>query len=105
MSIAGWLILLIAIFGTAAVARISWKHVTGQERCQSIGPVPLCYLVPARLVWGEADEFQKVEYGRKFARDLDAPLRLFPGGKHFTPEDHPDIIAEEIMKLVKTVHG
>ena len=61
--------------------------------------------IPARLVWGEADEFQKVEYGRKFARDLDAPLRLIPGGKHFTPEDHPDIIAEEIMKLVKTVHG
>jgi len=61
--------------------------------------------VPARLVWGEADEFQKVEYGRKFARDLDAPLRLIPGGKHFTPEDHPDIIADEIMRLVKTVHG
>lgn len=61
--------------------------------------------VPARLVWGEADEFQKVEYGRKFARDLDAPLHLIPGGKHFTPEDHPDIIAEEIMKLVETVHG
>lgn len=61
--------------------------------------------VPARLVWGEADEFQKVEYGRKFSRDLDAPLRLIPGGKHFTPEDHPKIIAEEIMELVKTVHG
>lgn len=61
--------------------------------------------VPARLVWGEADELQKVEYGRKFAHDLDAPLRLIPGGKHFTPEDHPDIIAEEIMKLVDTVHG
>lgn len=61
--------------------------------------------IPARLVWGEADEFQKVEYGRKFASDLDAPLRLIPGGKHFTPEDHPNIIAEEIMKLVKTVHG
>ncbi len=61
--------------------------------------------VPARLVWGEADEFQKVEYGRKFAHDLNAPLRLIPGGKHFTPEDYPDIVAEEIMNLVKTVHG
>jgi pimeloyl-ACP methyl ester carboxylesterase len=50
-------------------------------------------------------EFQKVEYGRKFARDLDAPLRLIPGGEHFTSEDHPNIIADEIMKLVKTVHG
>lgn len=61
--------------------------------------------VPSRLVWGEADDFQKVEYARRFARDLNAPLRLIPGGKHFTPEDHPIIIAEEIMKLVKTVHG
>lgn len=61
--------------------------------------------VPARLVWGEADHFQKVEYARRFARDLDAPLRLIPGGKHFTPEDHPIIIAEEIMKLIETVHG
>ena len=45
MSIAGWLVLLIALFGTAAVTHISWKHATGQKRCPSIGPVPICYLV------------------------------------------------------------
>lgn len=59
--------------------------------------------VPARIVWGAADRFQKIEYGRRFSRDLAAPLRRIEGGKHFTPEDHPDILAEEIMELVRAV--
>ena len=50
MSIAGWLILLIAAFGTAAVTQISWKHLTGQKHCPTIGPVPICYLVFAGYV-------------------------------------------------------
>ena len=60
---------------------------------------------PARIVWGEADQFQTIDYGRRFARDLNVPLRIIPGGRHFTPEDHPNMLAEEIMALVKTVHG
>ncbi len=59
--------------------------------------------VPARIVWGEADQFQKLKYGKRFARDLRAPLRIIKGGKHFTPEDHPVIIAQEIMSLVQQV--
>jgi pimeloyl-ACP methyl ester carboxylesterase len=59
--------------------------------------------VPARVVWGVADRFQKVEYGERFARDLGVPLRRIEGGKHFTPEDHPDVIAEEIRGLVAEV--
>lgn len=57
--------------------------------------------VPARVVWGVADQFQKIRYGERFARDLDAPLRRIEGGKHFTPEDHGDIIAEEINALCR----
>jgi pimeloyl-ACP methyl ester carboxylesterase len=56
--------------------------------------------LPARIVWGEADQFQKLEYGERLARDLRAPLRRIPGGKHFTPEDHPDVIAEETGALL-----
>jgi len=59
--------------------------------------------IPARIVWGDADGFQKIEYGERFARDLNAPLRKIVGGRHFTPEDHPDIIAEEINQLIRTV--
>lgn len=59
--------------------------------------------VPARLVWGEADAFQKVRYGERLSRDLKAPLRRIPGGKHFTPEDHPEIVAEEINTLLAEI--
>ena len=54
----------------------------------------------ARIVWGVADQFQKIEYGERLARDLAAPLRRIEDGKHFTPEDFPEIVAEEIMHLI-----
>lgn len=57
--------------------------------------------VPARVAWGDADPFQKLHYGERLARDLGAPLRRIPGGRHFTPEDHPEVIAEEIELLVQ----
>lgn len=59
---------------------------------------------PARIVWGAADQFQRIEYGERFSRDLGAPLHRIEQGKHFTPEDHPDIIAEEIKELLRVVH-
>ena len=60
--------------------------------------------VPARVAWGDADQFQKLEYGKRLAEDLGASLCRIQGGKHFTPEDHPDIIADEINELIRTVH-
>ena len=42
-------------------------------------------------------------YGEHFARDLGAPLRRIPHGRHFTPEDHPEVIAEEIERLLAEV--
>ncbi len=59
--------------------------------------------VPARIVWGVADQFQKIEYGERFARDLGTSVRRIEGGKHFTPEDHPERIAEEIRSLAAEV--
>lgn len=56
--------------------------------------------VPARVVWGEADQFQKLEYGERLACDLRAPLYKIPGGKHFTPEDHPEVVASAIREVV-----
>ena len=61
--------------------------------------------VPARLAWGVADPFQPIEYGERFAHDLKAPLRRIEGGLHFTPEDHPDVIAEEIGRLLREVEA
>lgn len=56
--------------------------------------------VPARIVWGLADQFQKASYGERSARDLRARAIGIPGGKHFTPEDHPEVIAAAIRDLV-----
>ncbi|MGP4030030.1 alpha/beta fold hydrolase [Actinomadura sp. 3N407] len=43
--------------------------------------------VPARVVWGAADQFQKVRYGERFAVDLGTRLVRIEGARHFTPED------------------
>lgn len=59
--------------------------------------------VPAAVVWGAADRFQKVEYGRRVAADLGARLTEIPGGRHFVPEDHPREVAEAIAGVVATM--
>lgn len=69
----------------------------------AVAPQLLRLGVPARIVWGAADRFQTLRYGERLSRDLSAPLHRIPGGKHFTPEDHPDIVAQEIEALVRDV--
>lgn len=59
--------------------------------------------VPARVIWGMADQFQKPEYGERFARDLGVSLERIEGGKHFTPEDHADRIAASLQSLITEV--
>lgn len=56
--------------------------------------------LPARVVWGEADLFQKAAYGRRLASDLGPSLQTLPRGKHFTPEDHPEIILRPAARAV-----
>ncbi len=57
--------------------------------------------VPARIVWGAADRFQKIAYGRRLAHDLGAELDSIDQGKHFTPEDHPERVAAAVNRVVK----
>jgi pimeloyl-ACP methyl ester carboxylesterase len=57
--------------------------------------------VPARVVWGAADQFQKVAYGQRLAWDLRCDLDRIDGGKHFVPEDHPDRIADAIHAVAR----
>lgn len=56
--------------------------------------------IPARIVWGAADPFQKIEYGERLARDLNAPLDRIEAGKHFVPEDHPDRVAAAVIAIL-----
>lgn len=59
--------------------------------------------VPARIVWGAADPFQKIHYGERLSRALDAPLDRIEGGRHFVPEDHPERVAATIQELVQSI--
>jgi pimeloyl-ACP methyl ester carboxylesterase len=59
--------------------------------------------VPARVVWGAADPFQRLHYGRRLAWDLRAELRQVEGGRHFTPEDHPERLAGAIDDVLDAV--
>lgn len=61
--------------------------------------------VPARVVWGAADRFQKVPYGARLAWDLRTELRRIEGGRHWTPEDHPDQIARAVDEVVAEAAG
>jgi pimeloyl-ACP methyl ester carboxylesterase len=58
--------------------------------------------LPTRVVWGAADQFQKIGYGQRFADDLQAPLAAIDGGKHFVPEDHPEAVVSAIRELLVT---
>ena len=57
--------------------------------------------VPARLVWGAADDFQKIGYGYRLAYELGAPIERIEGGKHFVPENHPEEVAAAVNELLK----
>ncbi len=57
--------------------------------------------VPARLVWGAADPFQKIGYGYRLAYELGAPIERIEGGKHFVPEDHPEQVATAVNELLE----
>lgn len=52
--------------------------------------------LPAAIVWGADDQFQKIAYGEQLAADLKAEMTTIRGGKHFVPEEHPEAIAEAI---------
>ncbi len=57
--------------------------------------------VPARLVWGAADEFQQIGYGYRLAYELGAKIERIEGGKHFVPEDHPEEVAAAVNDLLE----
>jgi pimeloyl-ACP methyl ester carboxylesterase len=87
--------------GAAALVR-QIKALDARDTLAFAAQLPRLNL-PARVVWGVADKFQKIEVGERLARDLHAPLRRIEGARHFTPEDHPETVAEEINLLLEEV--
>ncbi|MCA1692436.1 MAG: alpha/beta hydrolase [Actinobacteria bacterium] len=56
--------------------------------------------VPARIVWGAADGFQKLRYGERLAADLGTALVRLGGARHFVPEDHPEPVADAVAEVL-----
>lgn len=63
--------------------------------------------IPARIVWGAVDQFQKIGYGYRLAYELGAPLDRIEGSRHFVPEDHPERVAAAANDLLQLTvrHG
>jgi pimeloyl-ACP methyl ester carboxylesterase len=59
--------------------------------------------VPTRIVWGAADQFQKIGYGYRLAYEMDGKLDRVESGKHFVPEDHPGPVAGAVNELLQEV--
>jgi pimeloyl-ACP methyl ester carboxylesterase len=59
--------------------------------------------IPAELVWGADDQFQKLEYAERLADDLKAPLDRIEGGKHLVPKDQPRRSSTTIERVVRRV--
>lgn len=56
---------------------------------------------PARLIWGAADRYQRIQLGYRLANDLGAPIDRIDSGRHFVPEEHPDRLAAGINRLLQ----
>jgi len=54
------------------------------------------------VVWGEADALG-IASGERLAAELGVSLIRIPGGRHFTPEDHPKIVAAAINAVLAEV--
>lgn len=57
-----------------------------------------------RVVWSDADPLDFAT-GQRLAEELGAPLTRIPKGRHFSPEDHPDVIASAINEVLAQVRG
>ncbi|WP_218221862.1 alpha/beta fold hydrolase [Nesterenkonia sp. Act20] len=54
--------------------------------------------VPTRLVWGRDDEFQKIEFARRYVREIPASDLIEVTGKHIPTEDSPEDVAAAILE-------
>ena len=45
------------------------------------------------MVWARADPFKRLVDGQRLAWDVRTQLWRIKGGRHFTPEDHPERLA------------
>ncbi|MDQ0258644.1 pimeloyl-ACP methyl ester carboxylesterase [Sinomonas atrocyanea] len=54
--------------------------------------------IPTRLVWGRDDDFQKIEYARRYVAEIPGSDLVVVEGKHIPTEDSPDEVARAIAE-------
>ena len=89
----------------AAAALIRQVQALDARDTETVSPRLHELDLPARVVWGAADEFQKVRYGQRLAAELCTDLHRIETGRHFTPEDHPDAVAAAVNDVVRELEG
>ncbi|KRE91798.1 alpha/beta fold hydrolase [Arthrobacter sp. Soil764] len=53
--------------------------------------------VPTRLVWGRDDDFQKIEFARRYVKEIPNADLVEVDGKHIPTEDSPDAVAGAML--------
>ncbi|WP_168169358.1 alpha/beta fold hydrolase [Kushneria phosphatilytica] len=72
------------------------RHLDARDTMAIADRLSITPSCPIGLVWGEHDLLD-IASGERLSQLLGtAPVRRIPEGYHFTPEDHPEIIADEI---------
>ncbi|GGX58588.1 alpha/beta fold hydrolase [Streptomyces minutiscleroticus] len=57
--------------------------------------------MPVRILWGERDRWQPLDYARRLAADIPgADLVVVPGAGHFVMEDAPERVTREIVDFL-----
>jgi pimeloyl-ACP methyl ester carboxylesterase len=54
--------------------------------------------LPTRLVWGRDDEFQKIEYARRYVEEIPNSDLVEVPGRHIPTEDAPDLVSAAMLE-------
>jgi pimeloyl-ACP methyl ester carboxylesterase len=58
--------------------------------------------IPTRLVWGRDDDFQKIQYARRYVTEIPNSDLVEVHGKHIPTEDSPHEVAHAILEHLAT---
>lgn len=84
----------IATIFAASLRRIEELYTPVEEALRAVG-------VPALVGWGDRDPFFSVDVGRRTAEAIPgAEFVLYEGAGHFLPEERPDEIAGDLLRLL-----
>jgi 2-hydroxymuconate-semialdehyde hydrolase len=77
-------------------------HSLDSRHTEEIAPRLRELRVPAAVVWGREDPFQKAHWGERLAADIPgAELTLVDDASHFAPADAPEPVAGALLRLLE----